>query len=814
MEKFDIKISYNNDSTSFQINKTASLGKLIKFIEENYEEIKNQNYEILYNNMDIKLINLSQNLISIFKDEENEISLNLINVEEQSNSNLKINIICSYESKIMNFSINPSLTFQKFKYNILAFFPELEQDNYIINYNDTDITNIYSNDKLIKDIFKINLSSSNSLLNTIEIKLESKLKTIIEYYKRCSFCHDKKANNICKKCCIANCDKCSFQDNHHLTKNLNYILIRKFKKFEKDTLNDILEKINLIKRTNEKLNSDNLSEFLLEKIELINTKFISSKDVIIKIKDTQMNNLKIILDNIINKHHPEEISTKLKNFYNEVLNYKNNPFYDCEESMKKINEYLKRLNNLISKFEEYKNMLDEFVEKYNKCIDLCNKIEKILDKALNDFINVFKGISITQNCSQLMKIYNNSKILIYNYDSNQFNLIDFIDEDNKFKNNFNNFIQVNYTYNNHPQLFIITGMTSDDFFIYDNPTNEMKYIGSLKYSHYWYPNLIPFKKNFDNKSQLFLFCLSGSYSNKCEVLIFKEEIINKKEEEKKEEEKKEEEKKDEEIKEEEKKEEEKKEEDLGVIENKDGISGVEAVEKALKEMNFEEEKKEENNNNNNNIENNNNNDNNNNNANNNNENLENKELENKPFKLEWKEIPSTKINHGQSISFILNNKYLYLLFGYDSKLNQINIIERLNIEDINSLLIENGEAKSNWENIEYKNPNNIPNEIYYSSILKINDNKILLLGGLKDKNEVNGLYKFDANENSILKFESKINIENVKFVNEKNFILLNQDNSNEDKDKKEFGIIDINNTIHLISEKKLNYRATIFKQTE
>ena len=783
MEKFDIKISYNNDSTSFQINKTASLGKLIKFIEENYEEIKNQNYEILYNNMDIKLINLSQNLISIFKDEENEISLNLINVEEQSNSNLKINIICSYESKIMNFSINPSLTFQKFKYNILAFFPELEQDNYIINYNDTDITNIYSNDKLIKDIFKINLSSSNSLLNTIEIKLESKLKTIIEYYKRCSFCHDKKANNICKKCCIANCDKCSFQDNHHLTKNLNYILIRKFKK-------------------------------LLEKIELINTKFISSKDVIIKIKDTQMNNLKIILDNIINKHHPEEISTKLKNFYNEVLNYKNNPFYDCEESMKKINEYLKRLNNLISKFEEYKNMLDEFVEKYNKCIDLCNKIEKILDKALNDFINVFKGISITQNCSQLMKIYNNSKILIYNYDSNQFNLIDFIDEDNKFKNNFNNFIQVNYTYNNHPQLFIITGMTSDDFFIYDNPTNEMKYIGSLKYSHYWYPNLIPFKKNFDNKSQLFLFCLSGSYSNKCEVLIFKEEIINKKEEEKKEEEKKEEEKKDEEIKEEEKKEEEKKEEDLGVIENKDGISGVEAVEKALKEMNFEEEKKEENNNNNNNIENNNNNDNNNNNANNNNENLENKELENKPFKLEWKEIPSTKINHGQSISFILNNKYLYLLFGYDSKLNQINIIERLNIEDINSLLIENGEAKSNWENIEYKNPNNIPNEIYYSSILKINDNKILLLGGLKDKNEVNGLYKFDANENSILKFESKINIENVKFVNEKNFILLNQDNSNEDKDKKEFGIIDINNTIHLISEKKLNYRATIFKQTE
>ena len=181
--------------------------------------------------------------------------------------------------------------------------------------------------------------------------------------------------------------------------------------------------------------------------------------------------------------------------------------------------------------------------------------------------------------------------------------------------------------------------------------------------------------------------------------------------------------------------------------------------------------------------------------------------------LQWKQIPSTKVNHGQSISFIHNNQYLYLLFGYDYKLNLINIIERLNIEDINSLIIEKEqETKVNWESIEYKNPNNIPLDIYYSSILKINDNDIFILGGLKDKNEINYLFKYDIKENSILKSNIKLNIENVKFVNEKNFILLNKNyNLSEKENKKEYGLIDINNIIHLISQDKFEHRTIIYK---
>ena len=824
MEKYDIKVSFNDDSTTFKLNKTSSLDKLIKFIEINFEDIKDTNYQILYNNMDIKLINPSQKILSIFKDDDNEINLNIINEKEEIDPNFKIKIICSYENIIKNFSISPSLTFQKFKYNILAYFPQLDEDNYIINYNETDITNIYSNDKLIKDIFNIDLNATSSIYNAIEIKLESKLKTIIEFYKRCSFCHDEKATNICKKCCIASCDKCSSQDNHHLTKKLNYVPIIQFKKFENDTLNDILKKISEIKDKNIKLHSDNLNEYLLEKIESIDKLFVSSKVVIIKIKDTQINNLKIILDNISNKHHPEEISNKLSDFYNIVLNYKKNPFFDCEESMKKINEFLKHLQMILINFQEYKNMLDEFIDKYNKCIDIDNKIIKLLDIGLIDFKNVFKGFSsLNDNCSQLMKVIDNSKVFIYNYSNDKFNIVNFSDDKNRFKKNFNNFTQINYNFDNKQQLFIITGGTTDCFFIYDYLSNDMKFINNLIYSHNWWPNLIPFRKVSGNKIQLILFCLSGSYSNKCEVLIFKEEerIIN---------EQKEEENKEEENKEEEKKEEEEK---LEYIENKDGISGIDAVEKELNKMknseeeNKEEEKKEEENKEeekkeeekNEEIKNEEIKEENKGNIINGNEQIENKnDLKNQNensenYILQWKQIPSTKVNHGQSISFIHNNQYLYLLFGYDYKLNLINIIERLNIEDINSLIIEKEqETKVNWESIEYKNPNNIPLDIYYSSILKINDNDIFILGGLKDKNEINYLFKYDIKENSILKSNIKLNIENVKFVNEKNFILLNKNyNLSEKENKKEYGLIDINNIIHLISQDKFEHRTIIYK---
>ena len=877
MDKFGIQVNYNKDSTSFQIHKDSTLNKLYNFIEIYFEEIKGSNYQLLYEEKNLKELNSSQKLSSIFKNETNsDIILNLINYEEGTNPNFKIEVICIFENSKKSFLINPSLTFLKFKYNILALFPQLDEDNYMIIYNNIDITNIYPNEKLIKEVFNIDLSKTNSLNNMIEIELQSKLKTIIEYYKRCSFCHDEKATNICKKCCIASCDKCNNQDSHIITKKNDFVPIVNFNQFEQKTLSEILKKLLEIKSINEKMNSDNLNHFFEEKINLLKSKFVNKKEAI-ELRDVPVNNLKKLLDTINNKFHPEEISTIISDLYNLVLKYKENPFYDCEESMKKINEFLKNLEILLSNFNEYNNMYNDFYEKYKKCMEINTNLEIKLENYLIDSKLVFEKGSYFNRYNRLMKIYDNSRVLVFDYNILKFKLMYFLDQKEQFKDNLNNFIQVNYNYDNMEKIFIITGVTSQKFFIYDYNSNEMQYIGMLKFTHNWWPSLIPVRRETKTKKELFLFCLSGTYTNKCELLIFKdieidlseienieqnenvmkdekshdninssfkseeekqkemkemkikndatkkgdeeikneeEEIKNeeeKKEDEeiKKEEEKKEEEKKeDEEINEEENKEEEEKKEDEEIkndeenkeefiIEEKENIENGSQIEekKDIKSQKSQKSISQ--------IQ---------------NQSLENKKQKKKRIKsknakyiLKWQEIPSTKGHHGQGASFIYNNTYLYLLFGYDFKLNPITLIERLNIENINSLIIENGgNSILNWEKLDFKNPNDISSILYYNSLLKVDDEKIYIVGGLKEINEIDFVYQYDVKENSLLKTDKKINFESVKFSNEKNFISLNKDNDfvvSNNFIKKDFGIIDGKNNVHLINVG--NFKHTI-----
>ena len=610
MDKFGIQVNYNKDSTSFQINKESNLDKLFKFIEIYYEEIKGTNYQILYNDINLKKKNSLDKLNSVFinEDPNNDIIINLINYDEGKHPNFKIQFDCLFEKTKKSFLINPSLTFQNFKYNLLATFPKLEEDNYMIIYKDEDITNIYPNEKLIKEVFNIDLSSTNSLNNIIEIELQNKLKTIIEYFKRCSFCFEEKASNICKKCSIASCEKCNKKDEHFKKKKTEFIPIIKFKDYELSTLNYIIQKILETKSINEKLNSDNLNHFFEEKINLIKSKFVNNPNEEIELRDIPVNNLKRILDSINNKYHPEDLTNIITNLYNLVLNYKNNPFYDCEESMKKINELLKELEILLSNFKEYNLLYDEFYDKYKKCMDINTNLEIELEELLIDSKLIFEKGYYLNKYNKLMKIYDNSRVLVFNYSTLRFNLMNFLDYKEQFKDNLNNFIQVNYNYDNMEKIFLITGATSQKFYIYDYNTNEMQYIGMLKFSHNWWPSLIPVKIENKYKKQLFLFCLSGTYTNKCEVLIFKDEeieggIINEldkndfqnedykniqspeKISEVKEEEKNEE-IKEEEIKEEEKKEEEKKEE---IEEKKTDTLIIEEKKEDVKEkeINFE-----------------------------------------------------------------------------------------------------------------------------------------------------------------------------------------------------------------------------------
>ena len=95
-------------------------------------------------------------------------------------------------------------------------------------------------------------------------------------------------------------------------------------------------------------------------------------------------------------------------------------------------------------------------------------------------------------------------------------------------------------------------------------------------------------------------------------------------------------------------------------------------------------------------------------------------------------------------------------------------------------------------------------------MLKVDDEKIYIVGGLKEINEIDFVYQYDVNKNSLLKIEKKINFESVKFSNEKNFISLNKENDyvvNNNFVKKDFGIIDGKNNVHLINIE--NFKHTI-----
>jgi len=263
------------------------------------------------------------------------------------------------------------------------------------------------------------------------------------------------------------------------------------------------------------------------------------------------------------------------------------------------------------------------------------------------------------------------------------------------------------------KLFIITGTTNQKFFVYDLSSNEMQFVSSTKYAHNWWPSIIPYKKEDDTKISLVLFCLGGSYTNKCEILFFQDKLK-------------------------------KTEEKNNEIENNNIPQEI-------------------NNNNNNDIsiggeE-----------VNNPEDNEDKEPIDDKIIPLKWYQIASTGVNHGQAGSFILNNKYLFLLFGYDYNLKPVTKIEKINIKEI----IDNSIAQfknTKWKILDFKNPDNISSILYYNSILKKNEEEIFILGGLKEIGQIDCVYKYDPKQNILSKTENTIPFKNVKFQNEKIFI--------------------------------------------
>ena len=842
MDKYVIEITYDEDETSFKISKSSNIIKLRNFIEMYYENLRTTFYKIIYNNRNISEDENDLNMpLSLIFGDVKKVELKIERSLEDDLLHRKWRIKCNFKGKYKLFEMLPVLNFEKFKFNILSSFPELEQENYMIIYNNIDITNIYSNNTLIKNIFGDNINTiepakrpngftqsiedfekSMNLKNNIfeeningqtevqkkplkrinpnegdiiEITITIQPKTIVKLYKICSFCHLVIANYICNKCAIASCERCSPKDKHIRTKDKNLIKIENFRdcdySYEDTTLQSYLNKLEEYLQKCRMNKTENFSLNRKEKINLIKSKYDEIHKLVDEIKKVQISNLEKLLDKIQKKYLPDKFIPNYQELYNKIFKYKSSPFYDVEESMKKIIEFGLLLGKLVEDFDNFLKDYLEFYTKYKKCMEIIHKIFHFLENCLIDSKIIFKNDVDIFRYRKILKIYDSSHVLVYDPNDSNFYLMNFHDEKNIFKKNFNNYIQANFSIGPDEKLFIITGSTSQKFFVYDLKSNEMQYVSTTKYSHNWWPSIIPFKKEDDTKISIVLFCLGGSYTTKCEILYFMDKLKTK-----------------EEVDEKENK------ENIDIENNNNNNEIKEDISVGGEEVNNPDD----------------------------NNPIEGEIIDDKIIPLNWYRISSTGVNHGQAGSFILNNKYLFLLFGYDYNLKPVTRIEKINIKDI----IDNPISQVRnikWKMLDFKNPDNISSILYYNSILKKSEEEVFILGGLKEIGQVDCIYKYDPRQNILSKTDNLIPFKNVKFQNEKNFYLINklsdleeenlikykekikQDNNednngmnkNNEEDKKEekidsidnieikgikksreFAIIDSNNQVHII----------------
>ena len=330
-------------------------------------------------------------------------------------------------------------------------------------------------------------------------------------------------------------------------------------------------------------------------------------------------------------------------------------------------------------------------------------------------------------------------------------------------------------------MFVITGIPCQMMFVFDLNTKEMSFVGGLKYNHNWWPGLIAVQRNTGgNDEDIILFCLSGSYTTKCEMMVFGKG----------------------------------KAKEITEGNNSVGVD-VPVVEQLLnmKDSIGEGEQQQLQ------LQQNDNND--------NQQQLQDdqqQQNDNQPQQREqeqddlsnidrykWLEIPSTEVPHGQGGTFVLNNKYIYLIYGYDASQRPISQIERLNIESIPSLpLTANSEPLIKWESLHFENPNNISSYLYYNSILKTSDTEIYILGGLIESDKIDVVYRLDCTENKILKTDTKLNFHSVKFNYEKSFLLMNRDTTLLNNTKREYGIIDGKNKVHIVKESVFEHKTFIY----
>ena len=518
--RFEFTCIKENNKRLLILNIDDSLNNLKYSILSNFNDLNLENYSIIYQGIDLsKLYSDNKSLKDIFK---NDLTIQLNNYKKSININLTI------ENK---------------------------------------------NDIMVKFYKKCSNCNTQKAVKLCIYCCSSKCKICLKDDKHYGYkLHQHNNNNSIESTKILEfiLSKINNNINNSNEDSDTFIDIEKFKEFETKSLTIVLSFINNQMTNDFKNISDN--KYCIDNIKSIEDLDNESNinlNLLKSISIYQYNQLKTISDSASSLIKPDDFKNIIFNVYNKICDYLKEPYYDCEESMKSINSFIQELEQLKTQFYLFKNTNSNFNNKLIKCKRINKEINNYLKSMLTKIRQVLDvNVNSDNNVKEfkiLLKVFDNERILAYNHNlgmlntslenneiilsnnnnidnyslkstnsltndnNNQlkllklpresgFKLLQFCDKEYMFKNNFNNYVQINF----NDKLFILTGSSSQKFFIYDYKSNEMEYVNSLNFSHNWWPSLVLI--NISNKIKLY--CFSGSYTNKCEELILENNIEN------------------------------------------------------------------------------------------------------------------------------------------------------------------------------------------------------------------------------------------------------------------------------------------------
>lgn len=417
IQKIILNVQFMEETYELILPFSTILNKVFKMVQIYFsDQILSRSFSIFYNpsqnkniinesvNIDLSKINQEinmneliefLNLENINQNVSNQLELNLVmkiidlndnSFEEKVN---EIHFTCFFEDKIHKFSLLNSQNFEKLKFNILAKFPQLENANYTIDCEGIDITNIFSDDKVLRQIFIKDLNKDCFVSNIkIDLHLRIKPKHFVKYIKKCSECHVKIADFICVDCSKAYCNNCTLYDIHYNKENLkcnsSELL---FSRLENISLlcRDYIEQIKLMVLKTDfsnVLNSSSIIGNIQDEKQSVNSKS--------KIKSTDLNNSvegKLVMINFFKLLENNTINEFLSFLNTLKVKYKSSEFTNFSKNSSKI------FNNITNSIDENVNLLNklnnyetENLSNILKKISLIinpEKVEDIIDKIYN-----------------------------------------------------------------------------------------------------------------------------------------------------------------------------------------------------------------------------------------------------------------------------------------------------------------------------------------------------------------------------------------------------------------------------------------------